>query len=184
MIEINKIDDSIYNIINNRDYLIIDIPNNTDMISDSNNFFYQLNLFDLLQKVNVQYLFCKVNYTLLSELFCAYVDSDYNLKAFIPWLKIPFEDTAICELTLKLKNSIDYVIIFENNQSLNIKPLLMSLLIEPKNKVNNIQKWHQYFISVLNEKNLYGLIINSNGIFEDTEFKNIKNQNKSKIELF
>ena len=176
-----KSDNEFFNLINDKDFLILNFPP-ADKELDKDNFFYQVDFFELLQKLEVPHLFFKVDVNTLIRLLYADVESPYEVKAIIPWVKESFNEVSLCKATSIYKKSLEYLVVLDFSHSTNLKKVLSTIFIEtePSNKV---PVWERKLFTDLLELGLQGYIINENALMTKDNFSTFMND-CSKVNLF
>ena len=94
----------------------------------------------IFQQLNYDTIFLVCEKEMLPTLFNLYLDSVYNFKGIIPWVKINFNDTELLNVTYRLKNCVSFILVFQKPKGKNLRPYLPSLIIEPE-YINYTPKW-------------------------------------------
>lgn len=177
--------DSFLEFINNGthiDYAIVDISGIKSLKVDSS-VFEGIKLIDIFQNLNSEYLFLKTNPVLLPSIFSIYQESCYEFQHIVPWVKVNFDEVTIIDLTSRFRGLIDYFVIFQKPGVRPIKSKLKSLIIE-EDLITTINGCEKDLISGLDELNLSGIYVASDGMFDlSSDIVNSKPKN-TRAELF
>ncbi len=140
-------------------------------------------LIDVFQKLNSDYLFLKVNQSILPEVFNIYQESSYELQCVIPWLKIPFEEVTIIELTSKYRDVVDYLMVYQKPQTKSIKSRLKTIIIE-QDLVTTMNHWEKDLIINLCQQGFTGIYVTSDGYIDSASNIMKLKHGDSKVKLF
>lgn len=164
------------------DYAIIDVARNRhlEMLDE---IYEGFNLIDLFHKIDADYIILKVSENYLPSVLSLYVECSQELKYIIPWIKLPFNDASLLNVTTKMKKCVDYVLVLQRSGCRNLKSLFSSVIIEP-DKYNELGTWEKQLILNFNENNLSGIVITSDGYISDAKSLISTNKNYNRINLF
>lgn len=140
-------------------------------------------MIDIFQRLNSDYLFLKVNAGILTEVFNIYQESSYEFQCIVPWIKVPFEEVTIIELTSKYKDVVDYLLVYQKPSVKSIKSKLKTFIIE-QDLITTMNNWEKDLIISMSQLGYTGIYVTSDG-FLDTASNLMKSKHgDSRVELF
>lgn len=164
------------------DYVLIDASRNRNLrISDF--LFEGLKLIDIFQQLETKYMFIRIPYQLLPLVFNVYQESSYEFKLIVPWVKSNFDDNSLIDILSKYKNCVDYILVFQKSEAVNIKQIFKTLFIEPQ-EVMSLNSWEKTMMRDMKNLGYEGVYITSDGIVTQVDSNQINMNAQSKIELF
>lgn len=163
-------------------YALFDVDN-TKIFNTLDHVYSDVTFSDIFQQTNCDYLIFIVNKECLISLFNSYLDSFYDFRTIIPWLKIDYTESSLLNVTQKLKNCMDFVVIFQRPHVRNIKALLQTIIIEPEKSLC-FPEWQKNLILEFFNISYSGIYVSKDGqVVDSNQF--IQNSTvQNKIQLF
>ena len=173
--------------LSNSDYIFIDPPWNYPPTKFSSEFWKELSYIDLFQEIKSPMLFIYVTLDNLPLMMSSHLESEYDLKALIPYARVKSDEGALYSITHGFKNQLQYVAVFQSSRSdVNISTLCKDIIVEDDNSFKRPIKWEEkMFLELMSQHRLEGVYILPEGTVAATTNSNISSISQmSKKELF
>lgn len=143
--------------INKYDYVIIDAPWNY-VRCQASSFWDKVCYMDIFQNCTTNYMFIWTTVEGMSTLMSQQIESEYELKALIPWLCTNSDVNT--ETSYKICR--EFLAVFCKPRCSFIKLCSPTIILEP-NITTKPRKWEEQLIRTLSEKGLEGRYISPQG---------------------
>ena len=143
--------------INTQDYVIIDAPWNY-VKCDYSSFWDNISYMDIFQSCTTDYMFIWTTTEGLATLMWHQTESDYELKALIPWLKT---NTRVDSLT-SVGVCKEFLAVFCKPSISFLRSCSATIIVEDS-QTTKPRIWEESFIQMLVDKNLKGKYISPQG---------------------
>lgn len=151
--------------INEYDYIIIDAPWNY-VKCDHSPFWDKLCYMDIFQSCKTAYMFIWTTVEGLATLMSQQVESDYELKALMPWL---CTDTNVdCNTSSRICK--EFLAVFCRPYVSFVKTCSTTMIIEPNDNYKP-RRWEESFVQLLSDKGLVGKYLSPRGFITFTPQK-------------
>ena len=161
--------------INEYDYVIIDAPWNY-VKCDHSSFWDTLSYLDIFQSCKTDFMFIWTTVEGLATLMAQQVESDYELKALMPWLCT----TTNVDTSTSSKICKEYLAVFCRPYASYVKTCTTTMIIEPSENYKP-RKWEEGFVQMLADKGLAGKYLSPRGFIT---FRTEKQPQVYKKDLF
>lgn len=163
-------------------YVILD-TDKTRTINVLDNVYEGISFINIFQQTNVEYIILISSKDTLTSVFNSYLDSFYDFKVLIPWLKINYTESSLLNVTQKLKACTDFVLLFQRPHVRNIKALLQTIIIENE-PIMSLATWEKNLIKGFNELEYPGIYVTKNGQVVESSSLLDTSTVQGKIQLF
>lgn len=166
-------------------YAIINPPWNLEgtILSDSDTW-SEFSLIDLFQQSNIEYLFLKVNISVLPFALNVYRESTYDLYNIISWYKVDRVNIqrGNNEICLRNRCYCEYYLVFKNPNATTLKSFSTQCIYEIPSINYYPECWVNKFVRQLNEQGYRGIIVDNIGVRDSLLY--MKDKTVKKVELF
>ena len=161
--------------VNEYDYVIIDAPWNY-VKCDASGFWDKVSYMDIFQSCRTDFMFIWTTVEGLGTLMAQQIESDYELKALMPWL---CTNTNV-DINTSCRICKEYLAVFCRPYTSFIKTCATTVILEP-NDTYKPRRWEESFIQLLSDKGLVGKYLSPRGFIT---FRTEKQPQIHKKDLF
>ena len=165
-------------------YAFIDPPWNYPLHRYKSDFWKDITIRDLLWNTNVDALFIYANLDVLSGIVSAYIESEYELRCIIPYVRLGRNDVGVASITHEFKNPVQYIVVLEKSTSQIIPTrLVRTSIIEDDNSFQKPIRWEESLFCEMSSRGFDGIYILPEGIVADINTE-VKKEVVTRKELF
>lgn len=141
--------------------------------------------YELLQRVESDYVFLFAPFTAIPTIMTMYLESCYDLRAVVPWLKSSAQELPGAFVhKQRFKSNIEYCFIFQHSSVMSLRTPYSDAICEvPHEKTKAPEHWITQIVRDMGVAGLNGLLVYADDFIDSVDYLD-NHQDSHKVVLF